>query len=203
MDASACAEHLRWIVEAGGSTSSGATTERLIAEFGDLPRVLASTPEHRLRASGRDLPAMTGVEAFRSALRHVLRFEVDARPVLSNWRALLDYLRADMAYRTTEQVRVLHLDVRNMLIRDEVMSEGTINESSIHVREVIRRALDFGSAGLILVHNHPSGDPTPSRADIELSRTIKHVGRQLGITMHDHLVIGTMGHASLGAMGEL
>ncbi len=100
------------------------------------------------------------------------------RPVLSNWQALLDYLHADMAHHGVERVRVLHLNTRNMLIRDELMGQGSIDQAPVYVREVIRRAIDFGSAALILVHNHPSGDPSPSRADIDVTRAIAEAGKR-------------------------
>lgn len=100
----------------------------------------------------------------RAAILHVLRQPLLSRPILSDWKALLDYLRAEMAFLTVEQVRVLHLDTRNVLIRDEIVSEGTIDQACVHVREVIRRALELGSAGIVMVHNHPTGDPEPSRA---------------------------------------
>jgi DNA repair protein RadC len=121
--------------------------------------------------------------------------------VLANWQALLDYLRADMAHHAVERFRVLHLNARNMLVRDEVMSEGSIDQAAVYVREVIRRALDIGSAAIILVHNHPSGDPAPSRADIDITKAIAAAGKPLGIAVHDHLIIGTQGHASLRAQG--
>lgn len=116
---------------------------------------------------------------------------------------LLDYLRADLAALTVERVRILHLNARNMLIRDELMAEGSIDQAVIHVREVMRRALDFGSAALILVHNHPSGDPTPSRADIQLTKQIIEAGRILGISVHDQIIIGANGHSSMRAAGLL
>jgi DNA repair protein RadC len=123
------------------------------------------------------------------------------QPILSNWQALLDYLRVDMASLTIERVRVLHLNSRNMLIRDEVMSEGSIDQAAVYVREVIRRAIDLGSVAIILVHNHPSGDPSPSRADIQLTKDIAEAGRRLGIIVHDHIIIGADKHTSLRAAG--
>jgi DNA repair protein RadC len=138
--------------------------------------------------------------AHAAALR-LLRAEVAERPVLGNWQALLDYLRADMAHHAIERVRVLHLNTRNMLIRDELMSEGSIDEAAFYVREVIRRAIDLGSAAVILVHNHPSGDPTPSRADIEVTRNMAEAGKRMGIAVHDHIIMGTSGHSSLRALG--
>jgi DNA repair protein RadC len=121
--------------------------------------------------------------------------------MLANWQALLDYLRADMAHRGVELFRVLHLNTRNILIRDEIMNHGTVDQAPVHVREVIRRALELQSAAIILVHNHPSGDPSPSRADIEITRRIVEAGKPLNIAVHDHLIIGANGHASLRAQG--
>ncbi|MBX9797816.1 RadC family protein, partial [Sphingomonas sp.] len=116
-------------------------------------------------------------------------------------QALLDYLRADMAYLDIERVRVLHLNTRNVLIRDDLMSEGSIDEAAVHVREVVKRAMQLGSAAIIIVHNHPGGDPSPSRADIDLTRQIAEAAKRLGITVHDHIIIGRQGHVSLRAQG--
>ena len=106
-----------------------------------------------------------------------------------------------MAHHVNERVRVLHLNTKNMLIRDELMSEGSIDEAAVYVREVIKRAMDLGSAAIILVHNHPSGDPSPSRADIEITRNMVEGGKRMGIAVHDHIIMGTSGHSSLRALG--
>ncbi|MDE2340298.1 MAG: DNA repair protein RadC, partial [Alphaproteobacteria bacterium] len=143
------------------------------------------------------------LKAVHAAAIRLLRSEVAGAKVLASWQALLDYLRADMAYLTIERVRVLHLNSRNMLIRDEVMAEGSVDEAAIHTREVIRRALDLGSTAIIIVHNHPSGDPQPSKADIRITREIADAGMRLGIAVHDHIIIGGKGHASMRAMGLL
>ena len=135
-----------------------------------------------------------------AALR-LLRTQVQTQPILSGWQALLDYLQADMAHIGIERVRVLHLNTKNVLIRDETISEGSIDQSAVHVREVIKRAMELGSAAIILVHNHPSGDPAPSRQDIALTRQIVEAGQPLGISVHDHVIIGARGHASLRALG--
>jgi DNA repair protein RadC len=127
----------------------------------------------------------------------MLRTPASESPVLSSWQALLDYLTADMAHAIIERVRVLHLDSKNRLIRDEVVSEGSIDQSAAHVREVLRRAMDLGSAALILVHNHPSGDPSPSRQDIALTREIAAAGKPLGVAVHDHVIVGSSGHVSM------
>jgi DNA repair protein RadC len=123
------------------------------------------------------------------------------KPIIANWRALLDYLHAEMAHRPNECMRVLHLNSRNMLIRDEVMDEGTIDSTMLHVREVIRRCMELGSASIILVHNHPSGSPGPSKADIDITRALHDTAIRLGIALHDHLIIGTQGHVSLKSQG--
>ena len=125
----------------------------------------------------------------------------DAHALSVFWAALLDYLTIDMAHLTVERVRVLYLDTKNRLIRDEHVTDGSIDEASIHPREVIRRALDLGASALILVHNHPSGNPEPSRADIHITNQIAEAGRLLGIMVHDHVIIGREGHVSLKAKG--
>ncbi len=173
----------------------------LIREFGGIGGVLTADPEALGRVKGMGEISTAAIKIAHAAAIRLVQSEVEARPVLANWQALLDYLRADMAHHAIERFRVLHLNTRNMLIRDEVMSEGSIDQAAVYVREVIRRALELGSASIILVHNHPSGDPSPSRADIEITRTIAEAGKRLGITVHDHIVMGIGGHASLRAQG--
>jgi len=134
---------------------------------------------------------------------HVLRQPVSERPILSNWQALLDYLQADIGGHRVEQFRVLHLNTRNVLIRDDLMARGTVDEAPVYVREVLHRAMDLGSTALILIHNHPSGDPTPSGSDVALTKKIMAAAAPLGITVHDHLVIASGGHVSLRARGLL
>ncbi|MGN6271129.1 MAG: RadC family protein [Sphingomonas sp.] len=173
----------------------------LLAEFGGIGALLTADPEALRRIDGMGDTAIAALKIAHAAALRLLRAEVAEKPVLANWQALLDYLRADMAHHPIERVRVLHLNTRNMLIRDEKISEGSIDEAAVHVREVIRRAIDLSSAALILVHNHPSGDPSPSRADIDLTRGIIEAGKRLGIAVHDHIIVGTQGHSSLRAMG--
>ncbi len=173
----------------------------LLMEFGGIGGLLSAEPEALLRVKGMGETSVAAIKIAQAAALRLLHAEATARPVLSNWQALLDYLRADMAHHSIERVRVLHLNTRNMLIRDELMSEGSIDEAAVHVREVIRRAIDIGSAAIIIVHNHPSGDPTASRADIELTRQIAEAGKRLGIALHDHIIIGTQGYVSLRAQG--
>ena len=173
----------------------------LLREFGGIGGVLTADSDALSRVAGMGETSIAALKIAHAAAIRLLRDSVTARPVLANWQALLDYLRADMVHHAIERFRVLHLNTRNMLIRDEVMSEGSIDQAAVHVREVIRRALELGSASIILVHNHPSGDPAPSRADIQITRQIQEAGKRLGIAVHDHLVLGAGGHVSLRAQG--
>lgn len=175
--------------------------KELLRRFGGIGGLFAAEPAALMGVDGMGETAVAAIRIAQAAAIRLLRAEVAERPVLANWQALLDYLRAEMAFRTTEHFRVLHLNTRNILIADETMSDGTVDETAVHVREVIRRAMDLGSAALILVHNHPSGDPQPSRADIELTRKLADAAKRLDIAIHDHIIIGTSGHASLRAMG--
>ncbi len=173
----------------------------LLVEFGGIGGVLTADPEALTRVGGMGPKAAAAIRIAHATAIRLLQANVAERPVLANWQALLDYLRADMAHHAIERFRVLHLNTRNMLIRDEVMSKGSVDQAAVHVREVIRRAIDLGSSAIILVHNHPSGDPSPSRADIEITRTIAEAGKRLGIAVHDHIVIGIDGYVSLRAQG--
>ena len=172
----------------------------LLREFGGIGGVLTADAAALARVSGMGETSIAAVKIAHAAAIRLLQSAVAERPVLANWQALLDYLRADMAHHAVERFRVLHLDTRNHLIRDEV-SEGTIDQAAVYIREVVKRALELGSAAVILVHNHPSGDPSPSRADIEIAKAIAAAGKPLGIAVHDHLIIGTQGHVSLRAQG--
>jgi DNA repair protein RadC len=173
----------------------------LLREFGGIGGLMTADVKALMRVNGVGEVAVSAIKIVQATALRLLRSEVADKPVLASWQALLDYLRADMAYLGIERVRILHLNSKNMLIRDEIMSEGSIDQAAVHVREVIRRAIDLGSASLILVHNHPSGDPQPSRADIQLTRDIIEAGRRLNISVHDHIIVGTQGHSSLRALG--
>ncbi|MGN6819601.1 MAG: RadC family protein [Sphingomonas sp.] len=173
----------------------------LLREFGGIAAVLTAAPEELARVKGMGDTSVAALKIAQATALRLLRAEVAAKPVLSNWQAVLDYLRADMAHHGNERVRVLHLNTRNMLIRDELMNEGSIDEAPVYVREVIRRAIDLKSASIILVHNHPSGDPSPSRADIDLTRAVVEAGKKLGIAVHDHIIVGTHGFVSLRGQG--
>ena len=173
----------------------------LLREFGGIGGVLIADGEALARIDGMGETSVAAIKIAQAAAIRLLRAEAFERPVLANWQALLDYLRADMVHHGVERFRVLHLNTRNMLIRDEVMSQGTLDQTAVHVREVIRRAIDLNAAAIILVHNHPSGDPAPSRADIQITRQIENAGKALGIALHDHIIVGTKGHVSMRAQG--
>lgn len=174
--------------------------KRLLNEFGGLGGLFAADAEAIARL-GIGESAVAALKIVQAAALRLLRAEVEARPVINSWQALLDYLHVDLAHIAVERVRVLFLNARNMLIRDELMSEGSTSEAAIYAREVIRRALDLGASSLILVHNHPSGDPSPSKQDIAITRDIVEAGKRLGIQVHDHVIIGARGHSSMRALG--
>jgi DNA repair protein RadC len=173
----------------------------LLKQFGGINGVLTADWEALSRFPGMGETSTAAVKIAQAAALRLLRAPVAEQPILSSWQALLDYLRADMAHLKIERVRVLHLNARNMLIRDEHMGDGSVDQAAIYTREVIRRAIDLGSSSLILVHNHPSGSPQPSKQDIQITRNIIEAGKRLGISVHDHLIIGTEGYSSMRAMG--
>lgn len=175
--------------------------KRLLAEFGGFGGLMNADPAAIARIDGAGDGAVAAIKIVEAAALRLLSARVRTMPILAGWQALLDYLRADMAHRSTERVRVLHLNAKNRLLRDEVMSEGTIDQSAIYIREVLRRALDLGSSAVILVHNHPSGDPQPSRQDIAITRELIEAGRKVGVSVHDHIIMARDGHASMRALG--
>ncbi len=177
--------------------------KRLIAEFGNLPRLLAASADELRRVEGMTEGGAAALKFVEATAARSLRTRMLDQPVLSGWQALLDYLHASMAHRVTEEFRVIFLNNRNIVVRDEAMGMGTINAASVYPREVVKRALELGASAVVLVHNHPSGDPAPSRDDIQMTKAIVEAGRPLGLAVHDHVVIGTTGHASFRALGLL
>ncbi|WP_441339267.1 RadC family protein [Novosphingobium sp. B 225] len=173
----------------------------LIARYGNLAGVFNADAAALAKHPGMGETSAAALKVVALAARRMARTGVQDQPVLGNWQALLDYLTIDMAHLTHERVRVLYLDTRNRLIRDHLISEGSVDEAAIHPREVVKQALDSGATALILVHNHPSGSPEPSRADIQITQRIAEAGRLLGIVVHDHVIIGRQGHVSLKAKG--
>ena len=192
-------EYLLFAANPRGDTTPLA--KALLAQFGSLGAVLNADPGALGQVKGLGEAGTGALKAVALAARRMARGEVSQKPVLGSWQALIDYLTIDMAHLTVERVRVLYLDTRNRLILDYQAQEGTIDEAAIHPREVIRRGLDIGASALILVHNHPSGNPEPSRADIQITQRIAEAGRLLGIMVHDHVIVGREGHVSLKAKG--
>ena len=175
----------------------------LIARFGSLAAVLAAAPA-QLREVNRVGPgAAAAIKAAQAAALHMLRAEARDQPLLNNWDRLLAYLHAALSREPIEQFRVLFLDAKNRLITDEAQARGTVNHTPVYPREVVKRALELGATALILVHNHPSGDPTPSRADVEMTAEVKAAAVALGIVLHDHLIIGNGRHLSFRREGLL
>ena len=175
----------------------------LLREFGSFAQLVSADPESLRRIDGMGDGAIAALKIVQQASLRMLKGEFREKPLLSSWDALLDWLRADMGPIEVERVRVLYLNSRNMLIRDEVASEGSIDQSAIYVREVVKRALELGAAAIIIVHNHPSGNPEPSRQDIAITRDLADAAGRLGIALHDHIIIGGSGHRSLRALGLL
>jgi DNA repair protein RadC len=177
--------------------------KRLLSEFGSFPAVLAASPTELARVEGLSAGGAAAMKFVEAASLRSLRAAALDRPVLAGWQALTDYLHAAMAHRVTEEFRVIFLNNRNVMIRDEAMGSGTVNAAPVYPREIVKRALELGASGVILVHNHPSGDPSPSRDDIAMTKSVIEAGRHLGLSVHDHVVIGKTGHASFRALGLL
>lgn len=195
--------------------------KEMLARFGSLGGVLAADPARYAECFGlAPLPADSDPERARQReddlrftqvllkaihvlLLRVLKEEIRDRPVIGSWNALLDYLRTALAHEATEQFRILFLDKKNILIRDEVQSRGTVDHTPLYPREVVKRALELGACAIIMVHNHPSGDPTPSRQDVEMTRAVVHALAAVGVTVHDHVIVGKHRCLSFRAQGLL
>lgn len=175
----------------------------LIARFGSFAEAIAAQRERILEVEGASEGVATHLKIVEAAALRLAKTRLLGRPALTSWAALLDYCAAAMARAPREEFRVLFLDRRNTLIADEVQSVGTVDHTPVYPREIVRRALEHGATAIILVHNHPSGDPTPSRADILMTRDVQEAAKALGITVHDHVVVGRSGHASFKALGLL
>ncbi len=174
----------------------------LIARFGDYAGVLAAAPG-RLREAGLSERTVQEIKIIEASAIRLARNSVIERPVLSSWSALMAYCKARMGRLEHEEFHLLFLDRKNRLIADESQGRGTVDHVPVYVREVVKRALELNATALILVHNHPSGDPTPSNADIEMTRQIVESAKPLGVTVHDHVIIGREMDASFRALGLL
>src|SRR6476620_6967354 len=177
-----------------------AQAKALIARFGGIGALLEAGPDV-LRKEGLSEGVIGAWQIARATALRLLETRIEGRPVLSSWDALGDYLQAAMAHSSVEEVRVLFLNAKNMLLANEAMWRGSVDEASVHVREVIARAIALGATALIIVHNHPSGDPSPSTQDIRLTRDLIDAGRHMKVAVHDHVIVGAQGRTSMRAMG--
>src|SRR3569833_319123 len=175
----------------------------LIDRFGSFAEAIAAPRARLLEVDGIGESVVTQLKIVEAAALRLAKGKVLNRPALSSWNALLDYCTAAMARAPHEEFRVLFLDRKNILIADDVQTKGTIDHTPVYPREIVKRALELGASAIILVHNHPSGDPTPSRQDIEMTREITAAAKARKIAVHDHLVIGRSGHASFKSLGLL
>lgn len=175
----------------------------LIEKFGDFSRVLSADAARLGDVKGVGPAVVCELKIVEAAAHRLARARVLHRPVISSWDAVLDYCRTAMAHRETEQFRVLYLDRKNTLVADEVQASGTVDHVPVYPREIVKRALELNTSALILVHNHPSGDPTPSGADIDMTRQVEAACTALGLTLHDHLIIGKSAEQSFRASGYL
>ena len=175
----------------------------LLARFGSFAEVIAAPRARLMEVKGVGEGVANHLKIVEAAAHRLAKTQVIGRPALSSWTALLDYCTAAMARIQNEEFRVLFLDRKNVLIADEVQNRGTVDHTPVYPREIVKRALELSASAIILVHNHPSGDPTPSKADIAMTREIVAAAKALGLAVHDHLVIGRGGHASFKSLGLL
>ncbi len=175
----------------------------LLKRFGGFAEVISAEPQRLAEVRGVGEAVIATLKVVQAAAIRLSRNRIMGRPVISSWDALLDYCQASMAYSTTEQFRILFLDRKNALIADEVQQKGTVDHTPVYPREVVKRALELGASALIMVHNHPSGDPTPSGADIDMTRQVIEAGKPLGIAVHDHVVVGKGAYTSFKSLGVI
>ena len=174
----------------------------LLGHFGGFAEMMTAEPE-ALVAAGLNLAGIAAIKAAREAALRLMRAELQHRPVVNSWDKLIDYCSAQVAHGKIEEFHILFLDRKNVLIKDERQQRGTVDHTPVYPREVVKRALELGASALILVHNHPSGDPTPSKADIAVTQDIKKAAAPLGVVLHDHVIIGRNRHTSLRELGEI
>jgi len=172
----------------------------LLSRLGGIGPLLSAGPD-TLRREGLSDGVIGALKIAQASALRLLETRVEGRPILSSWEALGDYLQAAMAHSPIEEVRVLFLNAKNMLLANEAMWRGSVDEASVHVREVISRAIALGATAIIIVHNHPSGDPSPSQQDIRLTKDLIDAGRHMRVTVHDHVIVGSQGRSSMKALG--
>ena len=174
--------------------------KRLINQFGGVGQLLGADVA-TLRREGLSEASIGALKIAEASALRLLETRVEGRPMLSSWEALGDYLQAAMAHSPVEEVRILFLNARNMLLANEAMWRGSVDEAPVHVREVIGRAIQLGATAIIIVHNHPSGDPSPSSQDIRMTKELIEAGRHMRVTVHDHVIVGSQGRSSMKALG--
>jgi DNA repair protein RadC len=173
----------------------------ILARFGSFAEAINADEDRLAEIQGLGQAAITEIRLVRAAAVRLMQCEVMKRPLLGSWDKVIGYCRAAMGFQMREEFRILFLDKRNRLVADEVQGRGTVDHTPVYVREVLKRALELSASAIILVHNHPSGDPTPSRADIEMTKEIMAAAEKLDISVHDHLIVGRDGHISLRSAG--
>ncbi len=171
--------------------------KELIAKFGSFAEALAAPRQRLEEIKGIKQATSTDLNILHAVAGRITRGRARQRTVLSSWSAVIEHCRTTMAFSEKEQFRIIFLDKRNRIIADEVQQTGTVDHTPVYPREVVKRALELSATAIILVHNHPSGDPTPSRADIQMTQSIIDIAKPLGISVHDHIIVGKQGHASL------
>jgi len=169
----------------------------LLEKFGSFAEVISAPRERLMEVEGIGESVATDIKIIAAAAQRLVKGQVRKRPVLSSWSSVLDYCRTAQAFSEKEQFRILFLDKRNQLIADEVQQQGTVDHTPVYPREVVKRALELSATAIILVHNHPSGDPTPSSADIEMTKQVATIAKPLGVQLYDHIIVGKDGHVSL------
>ena len=175
----------------------------LLQQFGSFAEVIGASFQRLTQIRGLGEQTALDLKIIEAAGRELAKGAIPKREILSSWTAVIEYCRASMAYSEVEIFRILFLDKRNGLITDEIQQSGTVDHTPVYPREVVRRALELNASALILVHNHPSGDPTPSQADIKMTREIADIAKPLGVILHDHIIVGRNGHSSLKGLGLL
>jgi DNA repair protein RadC len=177
--------------------------KRLMTRFGSYANVISASPDELRAVEGIGDAAVATLKIVRDAAVRLARQELTGRTILSSWQELIDYCRATMGRETVEQFRIFFLDRKNALIADEEQQRGTVDQTAVYPREVVKRALELNASALIMTHNHPSGDTTPSRGDIEMTRLVKEACEKIGIALHDHVIISARGETSFRALGHL
>ena len=180
-----------------------AIAKALIGKFGSYPAVLRADPSALMQVDYITEPGAVLLKAIGDAAERLARQEVMNRTVLASWDRVIEYLRISMTHEPTERFRILFLDIKNALIADELQQRGTVNHTPVYPREVVKRALELGASAIIMVHNHPSGNPTPSKADIDMTREVRDTAAKLGVVLHDHIIVAREGHTSFKSLGLL